>query len=214
MSPASSSASAARSRARRGDGDRLREEVLDAAESLLIATGSVDAVSLRKIATQVGCTPPSIYLHFTDKDELFFHVCTRRFEEFHATMLAAVDGLEDPADAMLAMGRAYVDYGVSHPEAYRVLFGSTGLVVPDDVDEDTLPGMQAFDLLVGLVQLGIEAGQFRDGDPIAIAIGIWSAMHGLVMLLDSTKHEHKHFEVPDDIVETVCDQTLHGILAR
>ncbi|HJP66477.1 MAG TPA: TetR/AcrR family transcriptional regulator, partial [Actinomycetota bacterium] len=37
----------ARRRAPRGQGERLREEILEAAERLLIETGSEDAVSIR-----------------------------------------------------------------------------------------------------------------------------------------------------------------------
>ena len=71
MSPASSIPTASRrTRARRGEGERLREEILDAAERLLIETGNRDAVSIRAVAEAVGVTPPSIYLHFADKTEL------------------------------------------------------------------------------------------------------------------------------------------------
>jgi AcrR family transcriptional regulator len=49
-----------RHRARRGEGDRLREEILAAAERLLLETGDESAVSIRAVADAVGVTPPSI----------------------------------------------------------------------------------------------------------------------------------------------------------
>ena len=49
-----------RSRARRGEGDLLREEILLAATRLLIETGNEDAMSIRAIADAVGVSPPSI----------------------------------------------------------------------------------------------------------------------------------------------------------
>ena len=69
-----------RARARRGDGERLRAEILAATERLLIQTGDQEAVSIRAIADAVGVTPPSIYLHFADKTELLFAVCEKHFE--------------------------------------------------------------------------------------------------------------------------------------
>ncbi len=65
-----------------GEGELLRDEILDAAEALLVRHGSMDAVPLRSVATAVGVSAPSIYLHFADKDDLFFAVCDRRFAHF------------------------------------------------------------------------------------------------------------------------------------
>lgn len=214
MTPSRPAEAPPRSRARRGDGDRLRDEILDAAEALLVEVGNVDAVSIRQIAKRVGCTPPSLYLHFADKDELVFHVCCRRFEEFTATLLAAVNGIDDPDDpveAMMAMGRAYVAYGTDHPEAYKVLFGSM-VAIPEDVDPAELPGMQAFGLLVDRIVQGAEAGVFHAPDPLSAAIGIWSTMHGLVLLLE-VKAEGP-IPIPEDIVEQVCRQAMNGLRVR
>jgi AcrR family transcriptional regulator len=55
-----------RRRARRGEGEKLREEILEAAERLLLQTGSEEMVQVRAVAEAVGVTPPSIYLHFAD----------------------------------------------------------------------------------------------------------------------------------------------------
>src|SRR5205807_237758 len=46
-----------RRRARRGEGPRLREELLAATERLLAETGDEEAVSIRAIADAVGVTP-------------------------------------------------------------------------------------------------------------------------------------------------------------
>ncbi|MCA1708231.1 MAG: TetR/AcrR family transcriptional regulator, partial [Actinobacteria bacterium] len=59
-----------RSRARRGEGDKLREDIIEAAERLLVETGDQASVSIRAIARSAGVTPPSIYLHFADKEGL------------------------------------------------------------------------------------------------------------------------------------------------
>jgi len=64
-----------RRRAPRGQGRKLREEILAAAERLLRETGDQEAVSIRAVADAVGVTPPSIYLHFADKTDLIFAIC-------------------------------------------------------------------------------------------------------------------------------------------
>ena len=102
----SSTAPAGRTRARRGEGELLHTQILDAAERLLIETGSEEAVSIRRIAEAVGVTPPSIYLHFADKDELIFAVCERQFEALDRVMDEAVVGIEDPLEELYAGCRA------------------------------------------------------------------------------------------------------------
>src|SRR5437899_5757868 len=92
---------ARRRRAPRGQGERLREEILAAAERLLIQTGDVEAVSIRAVADAVGVTPPSIYLHFADKNELLWAVCERHFTVLDQVMERATAGINDPIRSLV-----------------------------------------------------------------------------------------------------------------
>jgi AcrR family transcriptional regulator len=74
----------------------LHDDIVDAAEELLIRTGSEDAVSIRAVADAVGVTPPSIYRHFDDKQHLLFVVCSRHFARLADVVADAVAGTDDP----------------------------------------------------------------------------------------------------------------------
>lgn len=210
MTPAQTEA---RSRAPKGEGDRLRDELLDAAERLLVRKGSTDAVSVRAITRAVGVSAPSLYLHFADKDDLFLAVCSRRFEEFREVMLAAIDGIDDPAEQLRALGEAYIDYGLGHPEHYAIIFGHTvELAAIDDPSE--LPGIQAFEVLVDVIDRGMRAGRFAACDPREAAVATWCQVHGYVTLAsraDLYAHERIDIAAARD---TVLRQTLLGLLAR
>ena len=80
--PMPASTSSRRHRARRGQGEALRGEILAAARELLAETGNQEAVSVRAVAERVGITTPSIYLHFKDKDDLLDAVCADVFGAF------------------------------------------------------------------------------------------------------------------------------------
>src|ERR687893_1922283 len=95
---------ATRRRAKRGQGELLRADILAAAERLLIQTGDEGAVSIRAIADAAGVTPPSIYLHFADKTELLAAVCEVRFQDFDRYLEEATIGIDDPLDALRARG--------------------------------------------------------------------------------------------------------------
>ena len=47
----------------------------------------------------MGVTPPSIYLHFADRNELVFEVCDRKWREL-ATLLDAFQTANELADEL------------------------------------------------------------------------------------------------------------------
>jgi AcrR family transcriptional regulator len=174
---------APRRRARRGEGDKLRDKILEAAEELLLQTGNVETVSIRAVAEAVGVTPPSIYMHFSDKNDLIFAVCEKHFQQFDEYLEAAGSQSDDPLESLLLRGRAYVRFGLDNPEHYRILFMTKPALTPERFQsEDMLERMAAFGHLVEAVNRCIEAGAF-DGDPLEVAMLVWAYAHGLTSLL-------------------------------
>ena len=109
-----------RRRAPRGSGDLLRDEILDAATELLLDIGHAKAVSIRSVAERVGVTPPSIYLHFQDKDALLDAVCARYFEKLDEEMQRVSASQSSTVDVLRAQGLAYVRFAIENPELYRI----------------------------------------------------------------------------------------------
>jgi AcrR family transcriptional regulator len=173
---------ATRKRARKGEGELLREEILEATERLLLQTGSEEAVSIRSVAKATGVTPPSIYRHFVDKTHLLFEVCARQFTLLDNVLEEAVAGIDDPVEAMAARGRAYVRFGVEHPEHYRIMFMGPSYETPDQWGDIVKTG--SFAHLVEGIQRMIDAGVMVPGlDAYATALHVWANIHGLTSLL-------------------------------
>jgi AcrR family transcriptional regulator len=173
---------AVRARARRGEGDLLREEILTATERLLVETGSEEAVSIRAVAEATGVTPPSIYRHFSDKAHLLFEVCDRQLTLLDEAIEAAVAGIEDPVAAMRARGRAYVRFGMDHPEHYRIMFMGPPYGTPAEWEDIRSSGSFA-NLMAGL-QAVIDAGLTApEADLFTMAMHVWANIHGLTSLL-------------------------------
>jgi AcrR family transcriptional regulator len=202
-----SAAPVRRPRARKGEGDRLREEILQAAERLLIKTGDQEAVSVRAIAEAVGVTPPSIYLHFADKNELIFAVCARHFVSLDEAIETAAAGATDPLDELRLRGLAYVRFGLDHPEQYRILFMSKPSATPDAWTADAMLENAAFTHHLEAVQRA-----FPNADALMAAIGLWAAVHGVVSLLIA----QPDFPWPDvdALVDHMLRTQVNGIAAR
>jgi AcrR family transcriptional regulator len=176
-----------RPRARRGEGERLREEILAAAEALLVETASEDAVSIRAVAQAVGVSPPSIYRHFADKDMLLLEVCRHSLNHFASALEVAFDSDAPPEEQMTALARAYLRYAVRVPEHYRIMFMARFELTAQAYAEEMVAEGSSFALLLRISQALIDSGRVRPeiAERGALHVGIlcWSAVHGLASLL-------------------------------
>jgi AcrR family transcriptional regulator len=177
---------ATRKRAARGEGDLLREEILAAAEQILVETSSEEAVSIRAVADAVGVTPPSIYRHFTDKNQMLFEVCGRSFSELDR-LITDTAVSDDPFETLDAIGRVYVRFGIDHPEHYRIMFMSRGDAAPEDFDEHMLVSTSAFGRLFETCERVLATGKVRpevaERGVMALSMLVWSQVHGLTSLM-------------------------------
>lgn len=192
-----------RPRAPRGSGDRLRHEILDAATELLLDTGHARSVSIRSVARRVGVTPPSIYLHFEDKDALLDAVCARYLARLDEEMERVAMGQSRTVDVLRAQGLAYVQFAVRTPELYRLAtMGEwrSGSHVDIALDSSAFKHMRAS------VQTLIDEGLYRSDDPTTIALELWSAAHGVAALLIAKPH------LPFGDVEAFADRVLGAVL--
>ena len=175
-----------RARAARGEGEQLREQLVDATARLLAERGDERAVTIRAIVEAVGVTPPSLYLHFPTKQALVREVVARRFAALGAAIGRATAGpaeLGDPAGALEAGCLAYLGWAHEDPGGYEVLFGTrrdTQLLESDgSVSSGTFESLEA-----GIAACQ-EAGLAHDGDVGAMATLVWASLHGLATLVPS-----------------------------
>src|SRR5579871_3075815 len=98
----------------------LRERILDAARRIVVREG-FDALSMRKIADAIEYSPATLYLHFASRDEIAHALCAEGYAQLLQTFVPLAQ-IADPAERLRALGRAYVAFGVEHPETYRLIF--------------------------------------------------------------------------------------------
>ena len=211
MSAAARPTSPRRARNRRGEGGLLREDILDAASQLLVELGDEEKVTIRAVASAVGVSPPSVYLHFPDKDTLIFAVCQQLFAALDEAIERATAGLDDPFARMQARGLAYARFGVEHPEHYRVLFMQKPESAPEGFGSEQLMESAAFaHLLENVVDL-LATGQLEpDLEAFPLAVELWALVHGCTSLLIS----HPTLGLPpvDQLVGQACAHMTRGLL--
>jgi AcrR family transcriptional regulator len=187
-----------RTRNRRGEGSRLREEILEAARELLEQDGE-QHVSLRRIARHIGIAAPSIYAHFPDREAIVSALVDEAFDELSAVVTTAIDDAQDdPIAKLRAACSAYMEFAMQRPNRYQLAFASR--------ESNAIPresATRAFMLLVNAVKGCVDAGISTSTDPFGDATAIWVAMHGYATLRPS----RPAFPWPDS------DATLNRIVA-
>jgi AcrR family transcriptional regulator len=177
-------AATTRQRNPRGEGSRLREEIVEAAAELLEEHGDPAAVSLRAIARRAGISAPSIYGHFEDREAIMAAVVERAFAALTTRLHAATEGIEDPAVRLHAGCAAYVAFAQEAPETYGVLYQllDDGEPAAPATSLEELAGGEAFAILLDGVQACVDAGASTAPSVPETAMALWVALHGYASL--------------------------------
>jgi AcrR family transcriptional regulator len=193
-----------RRRAPRGSGEQLRDEILGAATDLLLETGQAKAVSIRSVAQRVGVTPPSIYLHFADKDALLDAVCARYFEKLDEEMQRAAADQPSAIEVLRAQGLAYVRFALKTPELYRIATMGEGR---PGSDVDVALNSSAFEHMRSAIEALMAEGVYPAGDPTSFVMELWAAAHGVAAMLISRPY------LPWGEAEEFTDRVLTAMCA-
>ncbi|MFK0284308.1 TetR/AcrR family transcriptional regulator [Streptomyces sp. NPDC090499] len=163
-----------RKRNTRGEGSRLREEIIRAAFTVLREEGSIEAVGLRPVARAAGITAPSIYPHFATVEDLLAVMREAIFAQVRDITRRAAKDTGSAALALYARAGAYVRIWVSQPAWRQLMFTA----IPGHSQE---AGEAAFaDLVKALEECVLEGTSVSD-DPRTDAAHLISALHGLVL---------------------------------
>jgi AcrR family transcriptional regulator len=154
------------------------------------------------VAQRVGVTPPSIYLHFADKDALMDAVCARYFEKLHPEMRRLASESTSGVEALRAQGLAYVRFAVQTPELYRI---ATMGEWRSGSSVDTTLNSAAFKHFRATVQRLMDEGTYRPGDPTTVALELWSTVHGVAAMLIAKPH------LPFGDAEAFVDRVMSSV---
>ena len=161
---------------------------LVAAAVRLVETSGAATFSLREAARDLGVSANAAYRHFDDKSALMTAVAAFGFRQLGTEM---VGGMTTATEAgahgsaaiarFKAVGRAYVEFAIAHPELFRVMFGASGAECRsaepgDDASED--PWSLLGQSLDALVADGLLAPEQRPGAELKA----WAVVHGFASL--------------------------------
>jgi AcrR family transcriptional regulator len=138
-----------------------------------------DAVTTRRLAGLIDYSQPVLYSHFKGKTEIMAAVATQGFEELAARLEAESENGTGGTSALRNVCAAYLDFARSQPVVYEAMF-----VLPTNIkfaSEETPPALRA--AFVAFVKA---LGPDRQ-ESVLLAEVLWSALHGMVVLMQSER---------------------------
>ncbi|HUH71137.1 MAG TPA: TetR/AcrR family transcriptional regulator [Mycobacterium sp.] len=173
-----------------------RRLIVTTARKLAEAEGW-DAVTTRRLSTEIEYSQPVLYKHFTGMEQIAAAVAIDGFGELADAISAARSGAGTARDALTRIACAYLDFARDNPAVYDVMFiRATTLRF---ATEDTPPQLAA--AFAELRQaLGVVAGE-HDADTLTELF--WAALHGLVTLARAGRLRPGH---DSDRLELLVDE--------
>lgn len=158
----------------------LREALINGACQQIAQEGAA-ALNLSKLAQNIGVSQPAMYRHFPNKQALTISVAHRGFEQLAAALRKTTQNEESDAfKSIKAIAKAYVEFALNNPEIARLMFS-----MKERVTEPALQNASASAAMpiFRIVEAAKRGDSLRNNDVVQAVRIIWSAIHGLAMLL-------------------------------
>ncbi len=195
---------------RKREKEQLRRQILAAARELFVNEG-YENVSMRKIADKIEYSPTMIYLYFNGKADLLDSVCQETLLNLLNTFELLKKDKSDPVENLRKSGKAYVEFGLKYPQDYKLTF----VVRPQYQKGLGLPegsiGERVFNYLSAMVSECVRQKTFRQVDVEITGQALWSAVHGVTMLL--IDFPDFPWTAKDKLIDTVIHTMIGGLKA-
>ncbi len=144
------------------------------------ARHGVEGITLRGLASAVGCSRTTPYRYFKNKADILAALRQREFERMADVLEAALHAEPVCSRQLVALASTYLEFALDNPDAYRVMYEV------DQQDTHNYPELLAQiqrsgEPIRNIVKAAVKSGTMH-GDPVNIALMLWAGLHGLISL--------------------------------
>ena len=199
------------------ESEQRRKDIIKAVRAL-IKTGGAREITLRKVAERAGFSTTVVYNLFQNKATLITQAMDSDLLDLVKAMRNGMDAKLPLLENIRRVGRAYVTFGMRHPDQYALVFMERRPHAPVEssrIEHGNLaqdPYAFACKLFADLAV----AGQVPTEQAEAMAQIYWEGLHGMVSLRlvfgeNEPWFEHDEF---NRHLDALIDVLLTGILHR
>lgn len=181
--------------------EEIREMVLDAAETIIINEG-YSALTVRKIAMEIGYTVASIYMVFANMADLSMHIKANTMDELTGQLQQLPRCA--PERHIVELARAYLKFAVKNLNRWNMIF----------VQDTELPEWyrQKINLIFGLLeaQFALLAPDCPTQQSKLAARALWSGVHGICVLSMTDKLDIAGIDEVENTIVLLTENFING----
>ena len=161
----------------------LRQALIEAGIKIINESGE-ENLSLRKVAALCNVSHAAPYAHFKDKDELLEAIKNPVTDRFMDELLRAIEDKPTADQAIIAMGRTYIQFFSSNPDYFAFIFGKQNINAHLKMNREYKDDYPPFLLLRRMYIKHLEEnGLEKTAEEQEIElIKIWSIVHGMASI--------------------------------
>lgn len=196
----------------------VKEIIRDAALEIIFIEG-FNALSMRKIGKKTSMTAANLYNYFSNKDEIYLSIQQKGFEILGEQFSKINQENEEPVVQLQKMLKAYVDFGVSNPDLYEIMFTRNTPKYSDYIGTKLEPAAieeketalllmkEAIKLLNRIIE---QNPSVKVPDVRFRVIQVWTAIHGVVSLYNSRILQEVEPDT-DEIFQKISKEFFHSL---
>jgi len=198
--------------------DKIKDNILSKALDVIITDGFT-ALTMRRLAKDVGMTAPNIYNYFSNKDELFITLTIKGFESLLSKLDSEMRLAKTPITRAQAMLKTYLKFGLENSNYYEIMFTSRTpkyldyvgtaheILAKQELDVSMLLHQKTMAVLEEIAEE--KKVELNDTKVKVVLTTLWSLLHGMVSL-----HNSNNTIYLVDNAETIYDEILDKILLQ
>ena len=180
----------------------LRQALIDAGMQALLGQTSLEVISLRELARQVGVSANAAYRHFASKEALLQAIAAAGFHDMAERSLAAQSSQPDAKRRLRAAGLNYVQYARSNPALFRLMFGRKP---PNETSAELKEAAEQNFMGVRFAVSQASGLSMDDPHCMTLTLKAWVTVHGMAHLAFDGQFDHFSDDV-DATINTLLDQ--------
>jgi len=199
--------------------ESTRRRILDTALEIIIDEG-FNHLSIRKIASRLKVTATTIYNYYVNKDEINLMIRIKGFEMLHDMMEKRSTPFLKIEDRIRAMVHAYIEFGLTYPSYYDIMFNLHTPKYLDYVGTEIEPlaysekqnALKCLSLFVEPINAYFPSdGKMKEDFVLFHVVKAWSDLHGLITL-NNSRLFHEVIEDVDDFIKARTKDLTDSIL--
>lgn len=195
-----------------------KNAILEAAKTVFFQKG-LHAATMNQIAEAAELSKGTLYLYFSNKEELYVSILLEGLELLHERFEKAVKDTEGWEGKLRNIAWAYYSFYQEQRSYFDILFLYQHGEIMSNISEPLYQmcfekGLSCLNVLSRAIKEGMDAGEIESHDPIELAIILWGSFNGIFLLHEEVEHRKFIGSTLEDLLQMSANLLLDGLKKR